>query len=779
MNIQNLSNQAQQIVEEEIKLLALVRQGLLAQSVPEQTSGVYNDIIELRNSINEARTEDMPTIIADMERLILLTQQQEKLNTVQLINSQSPYFGHIKIREKTRIRNLLIGEQNCFSSHLPCPVVDWKSAPISILYYRYREEDDYYEEIGERLMEGVMLARRTLLFRNGELRRITSKDYDIICDDAGEWNEIQEQHAVLHGGSGTAIRAVSAVKKSQKISVDRHLHQITALLDPHQYDIITQPKDGVILIQGGAGSGKTTVALHRLAYLLAQYPQSFFPEHVMCMVFNTAIANYISTFFPALGIQGIKTWTYQHWASSFRKRFFQELPHVYSQNTPVNVIVFKKHPFLIHWFKELIQRRESGFLEDVRENLSKFQETEQAFQLWARVDKEPLIDKVLYLKAWLEKKSRFSDIPPCENYVFQKRMLSMLDNWFPGTESPVQLVVQLWEDAFIHKDTLQEACQRWIPGVFSDQQLTEIVMWAVRNYQKRQASKGDVNLDPDAVDLRLFVDDEPACLDDEDDTLLLFLYLLIMGPFRGKQQKRIMFHHLLVDEVQDFSPMELQVLVSMTPDQQKSITFAGDMDQQVATGSAWSNWDELFKYVDLQVKQLTPLKIGYRSTHEIMNVAREVIGPYSVNEEWQAYRHGEPVSLFSFQTTGHLIGWLCETLFDLMIREPGASVAVLTRNPDYADKIFMGLQMADIPHLRRIVDQEFTFTPGIEVTDIKQVKGLEFDYVLLVDADSGTYGIDVKSRNFMYVGATRAAHQLWLAHIGKPAPLLPLEILSR
>jgi DNA helicase-2/ATP-dependent DNA helicase PcrA len=104
-------------------------------------------------------------------------------------------------------------------------------------------------------------------------------------------------------------------------------------------------------------------------------------------------------------------------------------------------------------------------------------------------------------------------------------------------------------------------------------------------------------------------------------------------------------------------------------------------------------------------------------------------------------------------------------------------VAVLARHPEQADRYFDGLARAEIPSLRRVRAQDFTFHPGVEVTDIRQVKGLEFDYVVMVDVNAATFGLDDESRHLFHIGATRAAHQLWLLVTAAPSPLLPPSLL--
>jgi DNA helicase-2/ATP-dependent DNA helicase PcrA len=89
---------------------------------------------------------------------------------------------------------------------------------------------------------------------------------------------------------------------------------------------------------------------------------------------------------------------------------------------------------------------------------------------------------------------------------------------------------------------------------------------------------------------------------------------------------------------------------------------------------------------------------------------------------------------------------------------------------------YEALKMAEIPRLSRIRHYEFAFRPGVEVTEIRQVKGLEYDYVVLIDVNASTYPTDDESRHLLHIGATRAAHQLWLISSGAPSPLIPPEL---
>jgi DNA helicase II / ATP-dependent DNA helicase PcrA len=132
-----------------------------------------------------------------------------------------------------------------------------------------------------------------------------------------------------------------------------------------------------------------------------------------------------------------------------------------------------------------------------------------------------------------------------------------------------------------------------------------------------------------------------------------------------------------------------------------------------------------------------------------------------------------------FSHGGDAVGFLAESLRELMQEEPLASVAIIARYPEQASMYHAGLKQAETPYLRHVTDQDFAFKPGVDVTDIRQVKGLEFDYVVLVDVNESSYPTDDESRHLLHIGATRAAHQLWLVASDKASRLLPAELRDR
>ena len=185
MGIQNnLSTDQLRVLREEQDLLLKVKQGLIMLEAENKKKHMENyhfeNIIELRDSLADTLPEDIPSVIAQMERMVLIHSHQDNNKIKSNFNLENPYFAHIKLGEEKRIRDLLIGNQNCFSTHLPCPIVDWKNAPISKIFYRYQEGDEYVENIGERELEGKLVAKRMLLIENGNLLRIKCNSLSLL-----------------------------------------------------------------------------------------------------------------------------------------------------------------------------------------------------------------------------------------------------------------------------------------------------------------------------------------------------------------------------------------------------------------------------------------------------------------------------------------------------------------------------------------------------------------------------------------------------------------------
>ncbi len=211
-------------------------------------------------------------------------------------------------------------------------------------------------------------------------------------------------------------------------------------------------------------------------------------------------------------------------------------------------------------------------------------------------------------------------------------------------------------------------------------------------------------------------------LDPEDLPVLLFMAAL-RGAVSGRRTA-----HLVVDEAEDVSLFELHVLGRQLSG--SSVTLAGDESQQ--TFSSYAGWPEALAALGAPGAATVRLETTYRCPRPIAELAHRILGPIAPASPPRAGREGAPVSRFDFPTEAHAHLFLAGAVRELVEREPQASAAVVCHAPEVA-RDFHRL-LADLPEARLSLDGAFSFRPGVDVTDVDAVKGLEFDYVIVPDA---------------------------------------------
>jgi len=726
------------IPHEEEALLEKVRTSLAeaARTAAREQASYDGELLSLRDQIADARLEDVPALIADMERLQGVAARRAEAKGA-LVDPRSPYFGHMRLveerRGRTQERDVLIGKATFVDSKNGVRIVDWRHAPVSQLYYRYEEGAPYEERFGDTDVEGEVLVRRTVTIVNGNLVRIASPQGVFVRRKDG-WKRHDPTHTALSGGQGTATRprdfvgGILGVGPDGEQRADRHLPEIAALIDPRQFELITHPDAGLVVIQGGAGSGKTTIGLHRIAYLAYADPRRFAPDRMLVVTSGPGLAAYIGQVLPALEAEGVNVVTFASWARKEVKRAFPWMASVpVTDETPSVVTRLKKHPALMH---ELERRAEK-----LAADPGSRKDSRAIANLWA----ETLTDLDALLAAFAA-----------------------------DTRDPLS------------PDEIKRAhrwCAERCPAVLErDAQLEDR---APRGDYEDEAPPDDDDIRGhkgiDGLDTEI---DDRAALDEEDDALLLRLMQLVKGPLRGHAKKPMLYTHLFVDEAQDLAPIEMAVLLEQTTPE-KCVTLAGDTAQRLHLDNGFTGWEAALEHLGLSHVAVEPLQIAYRSTREILEVARYALGPLAPEEPPIAPRSGAPVEAHRFPDAGAAVAFLGDALRPLFTREPNATVAILARHPEQADLYYEGLRRAEVPMLRRIRVQDFAFKPGVEVTEIRQVKGLEYDYVVLVDVNATTFPADDEARHLFHIAATRAAHQLWILATGPTtSPLIPPELLD-
>ncbi|MCB9778524.1 MAG: AAA family ATPase [Alphaproteobacteria bacterium] len=674
-------------VVEELDHLARIRRNLAENPEGPGASevAVVEEILSIQRDLPAARNDDKPALFQQLEHLQARLDQVRAGRPTEQVDPESPYFGHLGLLEDGRRRDIFIGRATRLGEGLR--IVDWRNAPISQMFYRYEEGDDFEEEMAGRERVGRVVARRTVHIQAGELQRVGSAAGTWLREEEG-WRELARSSTHLAGGEGTALRAGRAADgqagshlgSGQRHRADKHLPDIAALIDPDQFALITGQDSGVVVLRGSAGSGKTTVALHRIAYLTYDDPRRFAPERILVVVWGRAMRDYVGHVLPALGVDGVRVTTWDSWSKKqVRRHFGAILPTVWADDTPEPVVRIKLHPAV----SELLAR---------------------------------------HIRAT------------------------------PGPARPDQ-VLEDWASVL----TDGPAIARAMGDAISASALDKAVHWITEQSNALLAhAAGDSDAD--------------ARLDAEDAALLLRAWQLRIGPLSHKG-RTLRNSHLVLDEVQDFSPVEVQVLLDTT-DEKRCVTLAGDVRQHISKEAGFSSWSEFLDRIGVPSQALATLQVSYRSTHEITSFALQVL--HDDDEPTpRTTRSGPPVELFQFSDHGACVAFLAEELRRLILAEPLANVALLTPDPDLSLTYFEGLQRAEVEGVRLVEEQAFAFAPGIDVVEASEVKGLEFDYVVVVDASARWWPDSPHHRRLMHVAATRAVHQLWLTCVGTPSSILP------
>jgi DNA helicase IV len=689
----DLTPDARAAVEEEEALLARVLAALRARrpSRARDEQELLERLKELRDLAAKAADHDLPTLFQEIALVRVLLDHP---TDAALPDWRAPYFAHLRIREDDGVRDYCLGRASFVESTKGVRVVDWRFAPVARVFYRYRQGDSYEEEFPGRVAEGVVEARRVVVMRDGVLTRILGPELALSRDASGRWVE-SAGAATLAGGAGTSARAGTLGVGYGATAKQGREADISALLDREQFELLAATGDKPLLVLGSAGSGKTTVALHRMATLAFEEKARFPPSRMQVVVPERGLARLCEKLLAPLGLGEVSIKTLDAWAADRFHAAFGTRPPRLCTDTPPAVARLKRHPALYHALGQRLLRKQ---------------------------DKAP------------------TSLPALRREL-----------------------AELFTDRSFLGAIIQSA-----RGQLPTPAIEETVRHTLRQIAAPQDAE-NAGTDPDrlaSVDGRSISEGTPeeiaGTMDVEEIPLLLFLRAGSAAPSGATVS------HLVIDEAEDLSLFELAVLGRQLT-HERSVTLAGD-DAQETLGS-FAGWGEALAALRTPEARTCRLQVSYRCPLPIAELARQVLGPLAPDSGTLAGRDGAAVGRFEFPAEAHASLFLVDALRDLLDREPHASVGVICRNPETAQVFYRLLE--DLPAAKLVLDGEFSFQPGVDVTDVANVKGLEFDYVIVPDASGATYPHNDEARRALHVAVTRASHQLWIVSPGAPSPILP------
>lgn len=468
-------------------------------------------------------------------------------------------------------------------------------------------------------------------------------------------------------------------------------------LDPAQRRVVERPADSQLLILGEAGFGKTTVALLRLLRLKEHSGRKNFRAAVV--VPTTGLARLTELMLARKGAEDVEVWTYDAYAMKAARRAFPDLPHKTSQSTSAELIALKRHGALEHALADFVEEHPSPAQDEDRPTRSHARAT--------RADLEQFFGDT----KWMEKA-----VADAKGAIPARAVKDAVMQTRAQFRDPAEV-------EFAHVDAAN-----------------------VTAVDGRSLDEGTPNEDAGTFDL-------------EDAAVLFEMARLRAVLQRQKPAVLTAFDALLIDEAQEFAPLELRLL-GRTLNPRGSLIVAGDAAQQVDPTSHFAGWEKVMDELGAAEHERAVLEINYRCPPEVTAYARSLVGL------GPPVTGPEPAITRALHDNGaHLVLWLTDELRRIRAEDPNASIAVVCRSDVLAKSLAhtLGYGMT----VRLALEGEFEFSPGVTVTSVQEVKGLEFDVTIVPDAQASMYPDTPASRRMLYVAVTRATHHLGLAAVGK------------
>lgn len=674
---------------------------------------------------------------------------------------KKPYFSRIDFRQEdnAHIDKFYIGKMSLYKPEWEIPIViDWRS-PIASVYYDGRLGKVSYKTNTD-LVNGELFLKRQYSFNDGQLESLL--DIDITATD-------------------TFLQA------SLEANADNRLKDIVSTIQSEQNAIIRADIESPLIVQGVAGSGKTTIALHRIAYLIYTYGESFFPDNFMIIAPNKLFLNYISNVLPELGVDKVIQTTFIDYMLQLIGAKYKLLDTNKKLTAIINdtienkdmvqkISAFKGSLIFKNIIDRYIKKMEYSFVPNEDFTLGSYtlmtsKEIKKIFikecfnlPLYQRIKE---IKKSLTNRLKLNKKIIVSEL----QQHYDNKIQNIWDNEIES-EDRRQKIINLISERDMSINDIMKSAKTLITKYIA--KFPKIDLYT---YYKEIITNRDV-LQEFSLGKASFEFIKSLCkyssdiletkhIEFEDLAGLAYLKYKVFGF-----EKNIDIKYVVIDEAQDFSHFQFYTLKQIF--NTELFTVLGDLSQGIHSYRGVKSWDFVLNNIfNKNRSQYLTLEQSYRTTVEIMDIANKVIERCPIEGLILAkpvVRHGENPLILELSSSDEIIVAVALKINELK-QEGYSSIALIGKTLKECNDICKLISKKVGMQIKLIDEKESIYDSDVVVVPSYLAKGLEFDAVIIVNInDKYTESeLDIK---LLYVAMTRALHRMNIYYKNSTIPVL-------
>ncbi len=652
-----------------------------------------------------------------------------------------PYFARVDFKEdkQNNIQKIYIGKTGIFNDDYEVVVTDWR-APISSIYYDGQLGNVEYE-CPDGIIKGDLSKKRVYTIENSILKDY--QDIDITTND----EFLQE---CLNENS------------------EARLKNIISTIQSEQNKIIRAKMSNPLIVQGVAGSGKTTVALHRIAYLVYTYEKEFNPDEFLIIAPNKFFLDYISNVLPDLGVDYVRQQTFEEFMLENIDANFEinpinvELSNIVNQNGKTDLIKKSANFKSSLRFKELIDEFIDKFL---KSNLPKGDFKISDIVVFNH-------DEVIDMFMNYFKNNSINDSKKMLTAILQKRVSNianeLIDRLSEQRKSKLYNIDKNLSDdkvkeirLEIFKETEYEMQQLFKGG-------KKLVLDYLKNFKIEKVLSIYKKIISDKILFDKYVESElyeyiletykknikSKKVEYEDLAPLFYIQNRFWGNINN-----LKLEHIVIDEAQDLGEFQFYNFKEIVKPNM-SMTILGDISQGIYSYKGINNWNKLNQIVFDNKASIEYLKESYRTSMEIMNEANTIINKIVDNENiilaQPIERHGDKVEHWEIDSEDSKISKIYE-IIKTHLEAGHINIAVITKDFDESIELHKKLTNYEVD-IKLISENLDKYTGGTIIIPSYLSKGLEFDSVII--SDSNKYSENILDTKLLYVACTRAMHTL-------------------